>query len=156
MTHDRRVFLGSYPDYESAERAVDALADRKLPVADVAMVASDLRLVEQVTGRQTWVSAAAGGAGNGALTGGFLGLLFGLLSIVDPLVSGLALAFYGMLLGAVVGSIIGTIAHAATGGQRDFRSFRTLDAARYDVVADAEVADEARVVLEDQRLGAGR
>ncbi len=37
MTHDRRVILGSYPDYESAERAVDALADRKLPVADVAM-----------------------------------------------------------------------------------------------------------------------
>ncbi len=156
MTDDRRVILGSYPDYESAQRAVDALADRRLPVANVAIVASDLRLVEQVTGRQTWLTAAAGGAGSGALTGAFLGLLFGLLSIVDPLVSGVALAFYGMLLGAVVGLVIGTIAHATTGGRRDFRSFRTLDAARYDLVADPEVADEALAVLEDRRLGANR
>jgi uncharacterized membrane protein len=156
MMNDRRVILGSYPDYESAQQAVDVLADKKVPVANVAIVASDLRLVEQVTGRQTWVTAAVGGAGSGALTGALLGFLFGLFSIVDPLVSGLALAFYGMLLGAVSGLAIGIIAHAATGGRRDFRSFRTLDAARYDVVADAEIAGEALAVLEGQDLAGNR
>lgn len=154
MSEDRRVVLGSYRDYESAQRAVDALADRNLPVANVAIVASDLRMVEQVTGRQTWLTAAGNGAGSGALTGAFLGFLFGLLSIVDPLVSGLALALYGLLLGAAAGAIIGIIAYAATGGRRDFRSFRTLDASRYDVVADPEISDDARAVLDDQRQGA--
>ncbi len=156
MTNDRRAIIGSYPDYESAQRAVDALADEKFPVANVAIVASELRLVEHVTGRQTWLTAAAGGAGSGALTGALLGFVFGLLSIVDPLVSGVALALYGMVLGAMVGLAIGVIAHAASGGRRDFRAFRTLDAARYDVVADAEVAGEALAVLENQPLGGHR
>lgn len=156
MNEPGRVVLGSYRDYESAERAVDALSDQGVDVTDVAIIASDLRMVEHVTGRQTWATAAGAGSGSGALTGGFLGFLFGLFSIVDPLVSGLALAFYGLIIGAVIGAVLGLATHAASGGRRDFRSFRNLEAAKYEVVADAEIADAARNVLQGQRVGAGR
>ena len=148
--------LGSYGDYVGAQRAVDALADRGFPVEELAIVARDLRLVEHVTGRETWVSAAITGILNGALTGAFLGFLFGLFSIVDPLVSGLALAFYGLLLGAVVGVVVGLIAHAASSGRRNFRSTRTLDAARYEVMCDPDITADARTILERQSVPAGR
>lgn len=148
--------LGSYGDYEDAQRAVDALADRGFPVDELAIVARDLRLVEQVTGRETWVSAALTGVLNGALTGAFLGFLFGLFSIVAPLVSGLALAFYGLLLGAVVGVVVGIIAHAASSSRGNFRSTRTLDAARYEVMCGTDISADARATLEAQRVPAGR
>lgn len=147
MTERDRLTLGSYTHYEAAQRTVDTLADQGFPVEDVAIVASDLRLVEHVTGRETWGSEATRGALTGALTAAFLGFLLGLFSIVDPLVSGLALASYGLFLGALAGLVIGLLAHAVRSGRRDFRSFRTLDAARYDVVCNADIADDALRIL---------
>ena len=148
--------LGSYSDYEDAQQAVDALADRGFPVEELTIVARDLRMVEHLTGRETWSSAGLTGILNGGLTGAFLGFLFGLLSIVDPLVSGLALGFYGLLLGAVIGLAVGLIAHAASSGRRKFRSTRTLDAARYEVMCDTDTTADGRAILERQRVPAGR
>jgi hypothetical protein len=156
MSETGRMVLGSYTDYQEAQRELDTLADRGFPVRDMAIVGSDLRLVEHVTGRETWASVAASGVLHGGLTGAFLGFLFGLLSIVDPLVSGLALAFYGLLLGAGAGLIIGLVGHAATSGRPDFRSFRALDAARYDVVCEDDVAADAERILDHQDVRAGR
>ena len=49
--HSRRVVVASYESYPEAQRAVDYLSDRRFPVERVAIVADDLRFVEQVTGR---------------------------------------------------------------------------------------------------------
>ena len=43
-----------YDDYVDAAHAVDYLADRQFPVATLAIVGTDLKSVERVTGSMTW------------------------------------------------------------------------------------------------------
>ena len=50
-------------------------------------------------------------------------------------------------LGLAWGAIFGFAAHAATRGQRDFSSVRTLAAGRYDLIAREGAADRARTML---------
>ena len=45
-----RTMIASYGDYAGAQRAIDYLSDKGFPVEHTAIVGSDLRLVEQVTG----------------------------------------------------------------------------------------------------------
>ncbi len=61
----------------------------------------------------------------------------------------------GIVLGAVFGALLGAVAHAATGGRRDFTSLRTLTASRYDVMADEAHADEALRILGRQGSDTG-
>ena len=53
------VPIGSYPTYAKAQEAVDYLSDNQFPVENVTIIGTDLRLVEQVTGRLTRGRAAA-------------------------------------------------------------------------------------------------
>lgn len=142
----RRVVAtcGSYAD---AERAVDHLADEDFPVERLSIVGSDLRMVEQVTGRLSFVSAAAAGAAVGAWTGGLFGLIFALFLTDDAGVSALGVLLYGLVFGALMGALFGLGAYALTAGRRDFASVSGLQAGRYDVMADVEVADDAAARL---------
>ncbi len=137
-----RPVVGSYGTYAGAQRAVDFLSDEKFPVERTAIIGSDLRMVETVLGRLTKGRAAMAGAGSGAWFGLLVGLLLTLFttnhSDVFPLMLG------GVLFGAVFGAVFGFIAHAVTGGRRDFTSRSQIVAGRYDVVADAEVAEDAK------------
>ncbi|MDQ7904177.1 general stress protein [Phytohabitans sp. ZYX-F-186] len=137
------VTVASYPDYASAQRAVDYLSDNEFPVERTAIVGTDLRLVENVLGRMTVVRAGLAGAATGAWFGLFIGLLFGIFSESNWI--GVILA--GVLIGAVWGAVFGAIAHAMTGGRRDFTSTSSLQAAQYAVTVDAEHADAARQLL---------
>ena len=150
----RRV-IASYDNYADAEAAVDHLADRKFPVERLAIVGQNVKLVEQVTGRLTYPTAAAHGAAAGALPGALIGWIFGLLDWVDPLTSSLLLALYGLVFGAVLGAILETVLFAMQRGRRDFTTITAVVPSRYDVLADAEVADQAIRELE-ARGGAGR
>ena len=142
----RRV-VASYSSYRDAERAVDLLSDRRFPVQRVAIVGRDLQSVEQVTGRLGYGRAALNGAAQGAVLGLLFGWLFGLFNWVDPLVASLTLALYGLLWGAVVGALVGLLWHALSGGRRDFASVGGMQATRYDVMVDEEVADDAARIL---------
>jgi hypothetical protein len=137
------VTVATYPDYASAQRAVDYLSDNGFPVERTAIVGTDLRLVETVLGRLTTARAALAGLASGAWFGLFIGLLFGLFS--DSSWLGVLLA--GLLIGAAWGAIFGAIAHAATGGRRDFRSRSSLQASQYAVTAESDFADQARQLL---------
>jgi hypothetical protein len=148
-----RRTVASFNTYAEAEAAVDYLSDKGFPVNRVAIIGHDLKLVEQVTGRLTWASAAWRGAVAGAVPGALIGWIFGLFAWIRPLVASLALAVYGLVFGAIVGAILGLIVYLAQRGRRDFASVQMMQPSRYDVVADAEVADEA-VRLLQQRLGA--
>jgi hypothetical protein len=137
------VTVAAYPDYATAQRAVDYLSDNEFPVAHTAIIGTDLRLVEQVLGRMTVGRAALAGAGSGAWFGLFIGLLFGLFSS-----SGwLAVLLTGLVVGALWGAAFGAIAHAATGGRRDFSSRSYLAAGQYAVAVDAGHADRARELI---------
>jgi uncharacterized protein YqgC (DUF456 family) len=87
--------IASYGSYAEDQRAVDYLSGEGFPVEWVAIVAENLRFVEQVTGRKGYGQAALQGASSGALIGTFFGLFLGLFSLVDPLVSALVLVLYG-------------------------------------------------------------
>src|SRR4051812_35366723 len=137
------VVVGSYPEYALAQRAVDHLSDNKFPVERTSIIGTDLRLVERVLGRLTVGRAALAGAASGAWFGLFIGLLFGIFS--DR--AWLAVLITTILIGAVWGAIFGAIAHAMTGGRRDFTSRSTLTASQYAVTVQADVADQARQLL---------
>ncbi|HET6481264.1 MAG TPA: general stress protein [Actinoplanes sp.] len=137
------VVVGTFPDYAQAQKAVDTLSDNKFPVERTAIIGTDLRLVENVLGRVTTARAALAGAASGAWFGLFIGLLFGLFSN-----SGwFAVILVCLLIGAAWGAIFGAIAHAATGGRRDFASRSSIQAGQYAVVTDADIADQARSLL---------
>lgn len=140
-----RRAIATYPDYVSAQRAVDHLADNKFPVERTAIVAEGLKIVEQVQGRLNWLQAALNGGFSGLVTGGFVGLLLGIFLTVPP--GGLLLALYGAFLGALAGALIGVVLYALSGGRRDFYSARSMQAERYAVMVDEEVADEALRLL---------
>jgi hypothetical protein len=74
-------------------------------------------------------------------------LIFGLLNWITPLVSALNLALYGIVFGAIVGALMGVVFYALSGGQRDFTSVSGMQAERYNVMVDAEVADQAERLL---------
>ena len=110
-------------------------------------MAEDLRLVEQVTGRRGYGQAALQGAGSGALIGLIFGFFLGLFNVIDPLISAFFLGIVWLIYGAIIGLIVGLIGHALSGGQRDFSSIGGIQAGRYNVMADEEVADEASRLL---------
>ena len=144
-----RHVLGSYSQYEQAQAVVDHLSDNGFPVETVSIVGADLRLVENVTGRLTRARAAIAGA----LSTAWLGLLFGLFVglFADSGTAVVALVLYGVVLGAVFGAVLGFVAHAATGGRRDFSSTTGLAALRYEVLVEQGRADEAERLLAQLR-----
>jgi hypothetical protein len=121
-----RRLIASYDSYEDAQRAVDTLSDRGFPVDRVAIVGSDLHLVEQVTGRLTVL----------------IGLVFWAVSpwTVSAVLSGL-------IAGLVFGAFWGAVAHALTGGRRDFASIRGIQASRYEVMVNEPDAEAAVRIL---------
>jgi hypothetical protein len=156
MNATRNVVV-SYPDYVNAEWAVHALSDRGFPVERLAIVGANLQSMEQITGRRGYGRAAVAGLSSGAVVGLLVGWLLGLFSLVAPLTSVLFLGVWGLVIGAIVGVVVGLIGHALAGGRRDFSSISTVRAERYDVLADVEVADDARRMIEELgRAGAGR
>ena len=137
------VPITSYDNYAAAQQTVDFLSDNGFPVEQSAIVGTDLKMVENVLGRLTvWRAALAGGA-SGAWFGLLIGLLIGIFS---------ASAWWRVLIAAVVigalwGAIFGGVAHAATGGRRDFSSRTSLQAANYSVNVGEDHADEAKLML---------
>lgn len=137
------VTVTSYDDYASAQRAVDFLSDNGFPVEKSAIVGSELRMVENVLGRLTTGRAAMAGAASGAWFGLLIGLLIGIFS---------ASAWWRVLIAAIIigaawGAIFGGVAHAATGGRRDFSSRTSLHANKYALNVGEDHLDEARLML---------
>lgn len=139
--------LESYDNYAAAQRAVDFLSDNGFPVENTSIVGTNLRLVETVTGRMTWLRAGLAGAG----TGGWLGLLLGLLFTIFSDHGILRILLTAVLVGVFWGAIFGLIAYAFTGGKRDFSSVSSLEAGRYDVLINPTYLEHARQLL--ARLG---
>jgi hypothetical protein len=141
------IAVATYDDYADAQRAVDFLADNRFPVDRVTIIGLDLRLEERVVGRLTVARAALAGAGTGAWFGLLIGLLLGLFTSEGWL----WVVLIGVGAGALWGAIFGAIAHALTGGRRDFASVSAIRADRYAVLVEPEYADQAVDLL--ARLG---
>jgi hypothetical protein len=139
------VQVGTYDDYQQAQRAVDFLADEKFPVENVTLVGSDLRMVERVTGRLSWGRAIGAGAASGAWFGLFVGVLLGIFAPDGSSWFGSVLS--GLLIGLVFGAVFGAVGYAATQGKRDFTSTSQVVASRYELLCNPQFAEDARARL---------
>lgn len=135
--------IGSYDNYEEAQRAVDYLADNDFPVEEVTIVGVDLMLVERVTGRLSWGRVLGTGAASGAWFGLFVGLL---LSFFDTR-GGIYPILVGLAAGVLFGLIFAMAGYASTRGRRDFQSASQLVAGRYDVLCQPRNAEKARDLI---------
>jgi Heat induced stress protein YflT domain len=139
------VTVATYEDYLSAQRAVDHLSDKGFPVEQLSIVGTGVRLVETVLGRLTTGRAAA----TGAVSGAWLGLFLGLLLTVFTSSAWWAVFLVAIALGAVWGAVFGGVAHAMTGGRRDFSSVSSLVANSYRITVPADLAERARDLLNE-------
>ncbi|CAM3365926.1 general stress protein [Occultella aeris] len=135
--------IASYDTYLEAQRAVDFLADKEFEVKAVTIVGTDLKMVERITGRRTYPSAALQGAASGAYFGLFVGLLLSLFGTGSLLTTILP----ALLIGAGFGMLFAVVSYAFTGGRRDFTSSSQVVASKFAVLCLTESAHKARALL---------
>jgi hypothetical protein len=142
---DYPMSLGVYDDYPQAQRVVDQLADQGFPVQNVAIVGTDLKSVERVTGRLTHGKVAIAGAISGLWIGLFVGIAFALFSKQNQL----SFLFTTPVLGAVFGLIWSQIGFrtATRGGTRDFASISQVVATKYEVLVEHSFIEQARQLV---------
>lgn len=143
--------VATYDTYEQAQKAVDYLSDQKFAVEQLAIVGSDLRQVERVTGRMTWGKAAL----SGVLTGAWLGLFVGLLLGLFTSEGWGRIILFSVAWGAVFMLVFGLVGYAFTGGRRDFTSQSVTVAGKYEVYCQHQLADQARDLLAKLSLQTG-
>ncbi|WP_235954210.1 general stress protein [Actinomyces faecalis] len=136
--------VASFSTYAEAQHAVDALSDEGFPVQHLAIIGTDLRQVENITGRMSWGRAIVSGAASGL----WLGLFFGaLLALVGPSqMGGAALIASAVIMGVVWGTLFQVIGYAMTRGKRDFTSTSAVIASRYSIIAAQHAPDAARAL----------
>jgi len=137
--------LGVYDRYEQAQQVVDYLSDNEFAVQNVAIVGTELRTVERVTGRLTRGKTAAASAASGAWMGLFIGIAFALFGKGNQVGFIITVVIFGALF-AVIWSQIGYSAFTR-GGTRDFSSVSQVVATKYEVLVEHRFADRARELL---------
>ncbi len=138
-----QVSLGNYATYREAQEVVDRLADRDFEVETTQIIGSNLRMVEQVTGRQTWPRAILGGMAQGVWFGLFIGLLLSILSTTSFLGS----IVWGIGWGVLFWGAFAAFDFGRMRGRRDFTSLSTTQPTSYEVLVQTGFADRARTTL---------
>ncbi|MFT4186674.1 MAG: ECF transporter S component [Micrococcaceae bacterium] len=132
--------IARYQTYIEAQVAVDYLADRNFPVRLVSIVGTDLKQIEQVTGRLTLPRVTLSGAFSGVWFGLFIGVLMSFSSNANILPAAIA-------IGAAMGILLSVATHAMNKGRRDFTSMSRVVASVYEVIVDDRVARDANKIL---------
>ena len=137
--------LGVYDRYEDAQRVVDYLSDNEFAVQNLAIVGTELRIVERIAGRLTRGKVAAASAASGVWFGLFIGAAFALFGDGNPL--GFIITL--VILGGVFGAVWSQIGYSALtrGGARDFASVSQVVATKYEVLVEHKVEEAARQLL---------
>ena len=138
-----QVSLGSFTTYAEAQNMVDYLADHEFEIQTTQIIGSDLRMVEQITGRLTWPRAILSGMASGAWFGVFVGLLLSMLSTT----AFLRAMTFGIGWGVLFGGVFTAVGYGLTGGRRDFTSRSATIPSRFEVLVAAEFSDHACTVL---------
>ncbi|WP_253202052.1 general stress protein [Subtercola sp. PAMC28395] len=140
----RGEVVETFETYEDAQQAVDVLARADFPVNQLAIIGSDLKTVENVTGKLSYGRAALAGAFSGA----WMGLFFGLLLVIfSPNATSFGFVAAAILIGAGFGMLFGIVSYTITRRRRDFTSTMQVVATSYSILADPEVANRARNII---------
>ncbi len=138
-----QVSLGAFATYAEAQSMVDYLADHHFEVETTQIIGSDLRMVEQITGRLNWPRAVLSGMARGAWFGVFVGLLLSVLTTTTFLRA----MVLGLVWGVLFGGAFAAVGYGLSGGRRDFISSSATVPGRFEVLVDAAYNDHARTVL---------
>lgn len=136
--------VGIYDSYQRAQAAVDHLADAKFAVQNLAIVGTDLKSVERVTGRRNWGTVLAKGLQSGISTGLMVAFI---LWFLQPQANFMMLLPGALLIGIVIGVAFAAIGYLTSRGKRDFNSISQTVAARYEVLCEHKLASQAREML---------
>lgn len=136
--------VGVYGKYAEAQKAVDFLADEKFPVENLAIVGTELKLVERVTGRKNWRTVLLGSLNTGITTGLLVGILIGLFS---PQSNIWAMMLVALGVSIVLNLVFAAIGYSLSGGKRDFRSITQTVPTKYEILCEHKVAGQAREML---------
>lgn len=139
------ITLATYPTYDEARAAIDALNTASFPVQQVSIIGEGLRSVERVTGALSWGKAALSGLVSGLWFGFFLGMLMVIWAPESSASS--AYLTIALMLGGAFGILTGLLRYAVTRRQRSFTSITQVIASTYVLIAPAEVASEAIRIL---------
>ncbi|SDN46793.1 hypothetical protein SAMN05216355_104115 [Actinomyces ruminicola] len=137
--------VASFATYAEAQHAVDSLSDSGFPVQYLAIIGTDLRQVERITGRMSWGRAVA----NGAMSGLWIGLFFAaMMLLLGPSTGTGTVLIAAIIMGVIWGMLFQVVAYAVTRGKRDFTSISQVVASRYSIIA-SQLATEAARALAD-------
>jgi hypothetical protein len=140
--------IAVHEDHDGAERTVQTLTEAGLPAERMAVVGRGLTFVERATGWLSTAEVTRRGALSGLVIGGLTGWLFDLLT---SSVSTWWLAVNAAILGAVLGAVSALLGYVITRGRRSFSTTPTLTVSHYDVLVDADLADQAARILTAER-----
>lgn len=134
--------IASFERYEDAEALVNQMTDAGVPIEKLTIAGRDLVLVERVTGRMTASRAALSGALSMMWFSALFGVLFGVIFAPSG-ASVVATIGYWLLVGAAMGAGLGLVYYLAVHrGRRNFASETMIQASRFEVLAEASVADD--------------
>jgi len=140
------VPVATFAAFGDVQDALARLADEGFPIDGATVVGTDLRLVEQVSGRMTVWRAA----GYGTVAGAWLGALIAAFAAIFTGTSFgavLSMLFGGIMLGALFGAVFGLVAYRFAGPRDGITGNVSLVASRYELRADPESADRLRALL---------
>jgi hypothetical protein len=137
--------LGVYDKYLEAQRVVDTCPTAISGCRTFAIVGTELRSVERVTGRPARGNVAAAGAMSGPLLGLFGGIAYSLFGKQGQL----GFLISTPVLGALFGLVWIQIGFAAVTrrGTRDFASVSQVVATKYEVLIEHHFVSRARDLL---------
>ena len=133
--------VGVYQTYADAQKVVDYLADQNFPVANLAIVGTDLKLMERVTGRRTWGTVLGQGVMSGLSTG-FIVAIFMMILMPNPNFLGQLLT--ALIIGVLIGLAFSVLGYLLSRGQRDFTSVTQTVATKYEILCEHKFAGQAR------------
>lgn len=140
--------VATFDTYLEAQSLVNALVTGGVPAQSLAIVGSNVSVVERVTGRVGYGRAALSSAMSGSWLGALAGLAFIIINPTDfvtPLLG-------GILIGAGIGMVVGMAAFSLSKGpKRLFRSMQQVIAQSYRVVVDNDSVGAAKAVMAKDR-----
>ncbi len=149
MNLDRALSVAIYDNHDDVVKAVDYLSDCSFPVEHLAIVGTDLKSCEKVTGRLSLPVVLAGGFLQGATWAVMFALITSWVNPQTSLWENLSLALIGF---GAVGMVISAVQYWIRRGQRDFTSTTALIATRYELLAEQAWAAKARELLDPSSM----
>lgn len=142
--------VGQYRNYTDAAAVVERLIEGDFPAAQIAIVGSDVKLVERVRGRLGYGRVAY----SGAITGIWMGLIFAILIGAGVEISATGEVAYNpsefmaaVVIGAGIGMLFNILRFSFTRNRRGFISMAQSVASNYEVVVPESEAPQATKAL---------